>query len=70
MGTESCEKCFPKINYWFLWILIGLSTSIINAQEPAVDYRDRIVEAKAKLLKMIQKGIIFGQNKKRVFYFQ
>lgn len=43
---------------------------MINAQEPAVDYRDRIVEAKEKLLKMIQKGIIFGRkNESFIFKF-
>lgn len=65
MVTKYGDECFsPKLNFWFLLFLIGL-LPVYNAQDPATNYKDRIADAKSKLLKMIQKGII----KKKTIYF-
>lgn len=58
MGTKYGDECLSqKLNFWFLLFLIGF-LPVINAHDPAVNYKDRIADAKSKLLKMIQKGII------------
>lgn len=59
MGSKNPSKHFSKKNHLILLqilcVFIGL-LPVIAKEEPTISHDDRIAEAKAQLLKMIQKG--------------
>lgn len=59
MGFKS-PAFFNRNRFWIfvqiLFILIKIAPFVTTAEEPPAANNDRIAEAKAKLLKMIQKG--------------
>ncbi|XP_031630094.1 uncharacterized protein LOC116345133 [Contarinia nasturtii] len=54
MGAKCPKKSLSILNKWFLLILIGFYPIITETAPSATSYVDRVAEAKAKLIKMIQ----------------